>query len=68
MKMALYIMSIFSSQPNVVMSWGVSKFGALQGDTGIVFHARVIGSMGGSKLSMMKVQTYSTSSTSTIRV
>ena len=40
MKMALYIMSIFSSQPNVVMSWGVSKFGALLCDTGIIFHVQ----------------------------
>lgn len=40
MKMALYIMSLFSTQPSVVMSWGVSKFGALQGDTGIVFHVQ----------------------------
>lgn len=40
MKMALYIMSIFSTQPNVVMSWGVCKFRALQGNTGITFHVQ----------------------------
>ena len=40
MRMALYIMSIFSTQPNVVMSWGVCKFRALQGNTGITFHVQ----------------------------
>lgn len=40
MKMTLHIMSIFSTQPNVVMSWGVCKFRALQGDTGITFHVQ----------------------------
>lgn len=40
MKMAMYIMSIFSAQPNVVMFWGVCKFKALQGDQGIIFHVR----------------------------
>ena len=40
MKMAMYIMSIFSTQPNVVMSWGVCKFRALQGNQGIIFHVQ----------------------------
>ena len=40
MKMALYIMSIFSTQSNVVMSWGVCKFRALQGNSGIIFHVQ----------------------------
>ena len=40
MKMALYILSIFSEQPMVVLSWGVCKFKALQGDQGIIFHVR----------------------------
>ena len=40
MKMALYIMSIFSTQPYVVMSWGVCKFRALQGESGIIFHTQ----------------------------
>lgn len=40
MKMALYILSIFSTQPYVVMSWGVCKFAALQGDSGIIFHVQ----------------------------
>lgn len=40
MKMALYIMSIFSTQPSVVMSWGVCKFRALKGDSGITFHVQ----------------------------
>lgn len=40
MKMVLYIMSIFSTQPNVVMSWGVCKFRALQGNSGIIFHVQ----------------------------
>ena len=34
MKMCLYIMRILSYKPNVVMSWGVCKFRALQGDEG----------------------------------
>lgn len=40
MKMALYILSIFSTQPYVVMSWGVCKFAALQGDSVIIFHVQ----------------------------
>ena len=38
--MALYIMSIFSTHPYVVMSWGVCKFRALQGESGIIFHTQ----------------------------
>ena len=32
MKMAVYIMQILSTKPNVVMSWGVSQLRVLQGD------------------------------------
>jgi len=32
MKMAVYIMHILSTKPNVVMSWGVSQLRVLQGD------------------------------------
>ena len=40
MKMAVYIMQILSTKPNVVMSWGVCKFRALQGDEGVMFHTQ----------------------------
>ncbi len=40
MKMCLYIMRILSCKPNVVMSWGVCKFRALQGDEGVMFHVQ----------------------------
>ena len=40
MKLALYILSIFSAQPMVVLSWGVCKFGAIPGDRGIIFHVQ----------------------------
>jgi hypothetical protein len=40
MKMAVYIMQILSTKPNVVMSWGVCKFRALQGDEGVMFHVQ----------------------------
>lgn len=40
MKMALYIMQILSTKPNVVMSWGVCKFRALRGDEGVMFHVQ----------------------------
>ena len=40
MKLALYILSIFSAQPMVVLSWGVCKFGAIQDDRGIIFHVQ----------------------------
>ena len=40
MKMCLYIMRILSCKPNVVMSWGVCKFKALQGDEGVMFHVQ----------------------------
>lgn len=40
MKMCLYIMRILSYKPNVVMSWGVCKFRALQGDEGVMFHVQ----------------------------
>ena len=40
MKMRLYIMRILSCKPNVVMSWGVCKFRALQGDEGVMFHVQ----------------------------
>ena len=40
MKMAVYIMQILSTKPNVVMSWGVCKFKALQGDEGVMFHVQ----------------------------
>ena len=40
MKLALYILSIFSAQPMVVLSWGVCKFGAIKGDRGIIFHVQ----------------------------
>ena len=40
MKMAVFIMQILSSKPNVVMSWGMCKFGALQGDEGVIFHVQ----------------------------
>ena len=38
--MAVYIMQILSTKPNVVMSWGVCKFKALQGDEGVMFHVQ----------------------------
>ena len=38
--MAVYIMQILSTKPNVVMSWGVCKFRALQGDAGVMFHVQ----------------------------
>ena len=38
--MCLYIMRILSCKPNVVMSWGVCKFRALQGDEGVMFHVQ----------------------------
>lgn len=40
MEMAVYIMQILSTKPNVVMSWGVCKFKALQGDEGVMFHVQ----------------------------
>ena len=40
MKMCLHIMRILSCKPNVVMSWGVCKFRALQGDEGVMFHVQ----------------------------
>lgn len=40
MKMCLYIMRILSCKPNVVMSWGVCKFRALQSDEGVMFHVQ----------------------------
>ena len=40
MKMCLYIIRILSCKPNVVMSWGVCKFRALQGDEGVMFHVQ----------------------------
>ncbi len=40
MKMALHIMSIFSTQSMVVCSWGVCKFKALKGDSDIIFHVK----------------------------
>lgn len=40
MKMCLYIMRILSCKPNVVMSWGICKFRALQGDEGVMFHVQ----------------------------
>lgn len=40
MKMAVYILSILSAKPNVVMSWGVCKLRALQGDEGCMFHVQ----------------------------
>jgi len=40
MKMAIYIMQILATKPNVVMSWGVCKFRALQGDEGVMFHVQ----------------------------
>ena len=40
MEMCLYIMRILSCKPNVVMSWGVCKFRALQGDEGVMFHVQ----------------------------
>ena len=40
MKLALYILNIFSAQPMVVLSWGVCKFGAIPGDRGIIFHVQ----------------------------
>ena len=40
MKMAIYIMTILSAKPSVAMSWGISKFGALQGDEGCMFHVQ----------------------------
>ena len=40
MKMAVYIMQILSTKPSVVMSWGVTKFRALQGDEGAIFHTQ----------------------------
>ena len=40
MKMCLYILRILSCKPNVVMSWGVCKFRALQGDEGVMFHVQ----------------------------
>ena len=40
MKMAVYIMQILSTKPNVVMSWGVSQLRALQGDEGVMFHVQ----------------------------
>lgn len=40
MKMVVYIMQVLSSKPNVVMSWGVCKFRALQGDEGVMFHVQ----------------------------
>ena len=40
MKMCLYIMRILSCKPNVVMSWGVCKFRAMQGDEGVMFHVQ----------------------------
>ena len=33
-------MQILSTKPNVVMSWGVCKFKALQGDEGVMFHVQ----------------------------
>ena len=40
MKLAMYILSIFSEQPMVVLSWGVCKFGAIPDDRGIIFHVQ----------------------------
>ena len=40
MKICLYIMRILSCKPYVVMSWGVCKFRALQGDEGVMFHVQ----------------------------
>ena len=40
MKMAVYIMQILSTKPNVVMSWGVSQLRVLQGDEGVMFHVQ----------------------------
>lgn len=38
--MAVYIMQILSTKPNVVMSWGVSQLRVLQGDEGVMFHVQ----------------------------
>ena len=40
MKIAVYIMHILSTKPNVVMSWGVSQMRVLQGDEGCMFHVQ----------------------------
>ena len=40
MRMAIYIMTILSAKPSVAMSWGISKFRALQGDEGVMFHVQ----------------------------
>lgn len=42
MEMAVYIMNILYAKPNidVVNSWGVCKFRALQGDEGVIFHTQ----------------------------
>ena len=38
MYMTIYILNILASQPNVMLSWGVSKLWPLKGDEGIIFH------------------------------
>lgn len=38
MYMTIYILNILASQPNVMLSWGMSKLWPLKGDEGIIFH------------------------------
>ena len=38
--MAVYIMQILLTKPNVVMSWGVSQMRVLEGDEGVMFHVQ----------------------------
>lgn len=40
MNMEIYLLGILQTKPMVVMSWGISKLRALQGDEGIIFHVQ----------------------------